>query len=191
MMQTLDTARLNLRPFAPADVDDLAALHGDPAVMRSIDDGRPVPREVVAEETLPSYLRAHTQLPEGLGHRAIVTREGAGRFLGWVSLLPPSSAGLEDAEGLELGYRLRQDAWGHGYATEAAEAVVDLAFERLGAERIVATTMTVNAGSRRVMEKLGMRHTGTFFADWPDYIEGAEHGDVVYELSRDDWSAVR
>lgn len=182
-MRTLDTVRLRLRPFAPADVDDLAALHGDPAVMRYIDDGRPVPREVVAEETLPGYLRAYTRLPDGLGHRAIVTREGGGRFVGWVSLLPPSSLGLEDARGLELGYRLRRDAWGHGYATEAARAVTDLAFGQLGAERVVATTMTVNAGSRRVMEKIGMRHAGTFFADWPDYIEGAEHGDVVYELT--------
>lgn len=111
----------------PADVDDLAALHGDPAVTRYIDDGRPVPRKAVAEETLPGYLHAYTQLPDGLGHRAIVTREGGGRFVGWVSLLPPSSVGLEDAEGLELGYRLRQEVW---------------------------------------------------------------HGDVVYELTRDDWFAV-
>lgn len=183
-LRPLETARLSLRPFTAADLDDLAALHGDPAVMRYIDDARPVLREVVAEETLPGYLRAYRELPEGLGHRAIVERAG-GRFAGWISLLPPSSVGLEDADGLELGYRLRQEVWGRGYATEAARAVVDAAFGHLGAERIVATTMAVNTGSRRVLEKVGLRHVSTFFADWPEYIEGAEQGDVVYELTRE------
>jgi RimJ/RimL family protein N-acetyltransferase len=54
---------------------------------------------------------------------------------------------------------------------------------------VVATTMTVNTGSRRVLEKAGLRHTRTFHVDWPDPIPGAEHGDVVYELTRAQWSA--
>jgi RimJ/RimL family protein N-acetyltransferase len=198
----LTTARLRLRRFTGADLDELAALHGDPAVMRYIDDGRPVPREVVAEQTLPEILREYGELPEGLGHRAIEERLGAGsalggasepggtggRFVGWVSLLPPSSVGLEQGDAVELGYRLHPALWGRGYAGEAARAVVDEAFTfDDGVERIVATTMTVNAGSRRVMEKAGLRYQRTFFVEWPDPIEGSEHGDVVYELTRAQW----
>ena len=186
-METLETARLRLRPFVPADVDGLAALHGDAEVVRYIEP-RPVPREVVAGKTLPGILAAYAELPAGLGYRVVEERAGA-RFAGWVDLAPPASVGLEDEEGLELGYRLRRAVWGRGYATEAARALVGLAFGRLGADRIVATTMAVNSGSRRVMEKLGLRHLRTFFADWPEPLEGAEHGDVVYELTRDRWSS--
>jgi RimJ/RimL family protein N-acetyltransferase len=60
---------------------------------------------------------------------------------------------------------------------------------RHGHDRVAATTMAVNTASRRVMEKAGLRHVRTFFAEWPSYIEGAEHGDVVYERSLDELRA--
>jgi len=188
MVVRIDTPRLLLRPFTEADLDDLVALHGDPSVMRFIDDGRPVPADVVAGKTLPGILRSYSELPSGLGSRAIVEK-ATGEFVGWVSLAPASSVGLDvgSGAGLELGYRLRPTRWGAGYASEAARAVVDLAFGQLGAGRIVATTMTVNVGSRRVMEKAGLRHVRTFFEEWPTYIPGAEQGDVEYALTRDDW----
>lgn len=55
----LETERMTLRRFTEADVDDLAALHGHPAVMRRIDDGRPVPRAVVQDRTVPQILREY------------------------------------------------------------------------------------------------------------------------------------
>jgi len=188
MVIRINTPRLCLRPFTETDLDDLAALHGDPSVMRYIDDGQPVPADVVAAKTLPGILRRYSELPSGLGSRAII-ENSTGEFVGWVSLAPASSVGLNLglSGDLELGYRLRSTKWGKGYASEAARAVIDLAFGELGAERIVATTMTVNVGSRRVMEKAGLRHVRTFFEEWPTYIPGAEHGDVEYALTRDDW----
>ncbi|MGW7575278.1 hypothetical protein [Streptomyces sp. NPDC054765] len=51
--------------------------------------------------------------------------------------------------------------------------------------------MTVNHGSRRVLEKAGLRYVRTFFEEWPDYIEGAEHGDVEYVAAREEWTAAR
>lgn len=185
------TDRLSLRRFAPTDLDDLAALHGDPAVMRFI-DGEPVPREVVAARTLPEILAEYERLPEVLGRFVLAERE-TGAFVGWVSLLPANSVGLEKYPGLELGYRLRTSMWGRGYAAEGARALIRRAFEDFngsgcghGYDRVAATTMTVNSASRRVMEKVGLRYVRTFFADWPEYIEGAEHGDVVYERSLDE-----
>ncbi|HEY6739715.1 MAG TPA: GNAT family N-acetyltransferase [Actinopolymorphaceae bacterium] len=184
----VETARMVLRRFTPADLPDLAALHGDPRVMRYIDDGRPVPATVVERETLPTILREYDELPAGLGCLAAVEKT-TGTFLGWFELHPANSAGLDG--GTELGYRLRPEVWGRGYATEGARALVHKAFTELGIERIVATTMTVNHASRHVLEKAGLVYVRTFFVEWPVYIEGAEHGDVEYAVTRDAWSATR
>ncbi|WP_214316795.1 GNAT family N-acetyltransferase [Nonomuraea sediminis] len=166
MATLLRTARLSLRDFTAADADELVTLHNDPGVMRYLNGGRPTPREVVVNETLPHFIQE--------GHYAA---EVSGRFVGWFHLLPD----------FELGYRLRTDAWGNGYATEGTRALIDRAFRDLGAERVWGQTMTVNLASRRVMEKCGLRYVRTFFEDWPDQIEGSDQGDVEYELLRPDW----
>ncbi|MEV6976068.1 GNAT family N-acetyltransferase [Kitasatospora sp. NPDC093806] len=180
----LDTERMTLRRFTGADVDALAALHGHPDVMRHIDDGRPVPRAVVERQQLPRILREYDELPSGRGCFA-ASEKSSGAFLGWLSLRPATSVGLSG--GTELGYRILPSAWGLGYATEGARALVHHAFTELAVDRIVATTMTVNTASRRVMEKVGLSLIRTFFEEWPDPIEGAEHGDVEYALTRETW----
>jgi RimJ/RimL family protein N-acetyltransferase len=181
----LETERMTLRHFTGADAEHLVALHGDPAVMRHIDDGRPVPRDVIVSRTLPCILREYRDLPAGHGCFA-AHEKASGAFLGWFSLRPASSKGLDG--GTEIGYRLLPSAWGRGYATEGARALVSKAFADLGADRVVATTMTVNAASRRVMEKAGLFLVRTFFEEWPQYIEGAEHGDVEYAITRQTWA---
>ena len=175
---------MKLRRFTEADVDDLAALHGHPDVMRRIDDGRPVPR-VVVEQQLPRILTEYDELPSGQGC-FVAEEKSSGTFLGWLSLRPATSVGLSG--GTELGYRMLPSVWGRGYATEGAQALVRHAFTELGVDRIVATTMTVNAASRRVMEKAGLSLTRTFFEEWPEPIEGAEHGDVEYTITRETWT---
>ena len=189
----LETERMRLRRFTADDLDWLAELHGDQAVMRYIDDGKPEPREDVAACTLPRILRDYEVLPACLGWFAAVSA-GSGSPLGWFGLMPPSSVGLDGRPGgldagVELGYRLLRAAWGNGYATEGARAMVGKAFTEHGAERVVATTMTVNEASRRVLEKAGLSLVRIFFAQWPEYIDGAEYGDVVYAVSRHDWLA--
>jgi RimJ/RimL family protein N-acetyltransferase len=180
----LETGRLVLRRFTEADAGDLADLHGDPEVMRYIDDGRPVPRAVVVSRTLPALLRDYHELPAGLGCFAAEAK-ATGEFLGWLSLRPATSRGLRG--GTELGFRFRRAVQRRGLATEGARALVREGFTRLGAERVVATTMTVNLASRRVMEKTGLSLVRTFFEEWPEPIEGAEHGDVEYALTREEW----
>jgi RimJ/RimL family protein N-acetyltransferase len=167
---------VELRPFTAADLDDLAALHGDPEVMRFIDD--PVPRVVVERETLPAIVGEYAQLPAGLGVFA-ATVDGA--FVGQGSLRPVTSRGLAP-DGLELGYRIVAAQWGRGYATEIARMLVRRAFDELGAPRVVATTMAVNTASRRVLERAGLRHVRTFHLDWVDPLPGAEAGEVEYAL---------
>ncbi|WP_371797416.1 GNAT family N-acetyltransferase [Streptomyces sp. NBC_01718] len=176
---------MTLRRFTQADVDNLAVLHGHPSVMRRIDNGRPVPRAVVEQQQLPHILREYGELSVGLGCFA-ATERSIGNFLGWLSLRPATSVGLDG--GTELGYRMLPSVWGLGYATEGAQALVHHAFTELGVDRIVATTMTVNTASRRVMEKAGLSLIRTFFEQWPEPVEGAEHGDVEYVVTRETWA---
>ena len=178
----LETERLLLRRFTGADAGDLHALDGDPEVMRFLDDGRPKSREVVETETLPTFLRSYERFA-GLGVWAAVERSTGG-FLGWFALHSPEGVGPEE---VELGYRLRRSAWGKGYATEGSRALIRKAFSELGARRVFAETMAVNTASRRVMEKAGLTLVRTFHEEWPHPIEGAEHGEVEYALTKAGW----
>ena len=178
----LETERLVLRRFTDADVDLLVDLDGDPEVMRYITGGRPTPREEIRDEVLPAWLRWYERFP-GYGFWA-AAEKATGEFLGWFHLRPPEGASPDEPE---LGYRLRRSAWGKGYATEGSRALVRMAFTELGARRVYAETMVVNRGSRRVMEKAGLRLVRTFHQPWPDRIEGDEHGDVEYALTRAEW----
>jgi RimJ/RimL family protein N-acetyltransferase len=177
----LETDRLILRRLTDADVENLFELDSDPAVMRFINGGKPTPREVVETETLPGLLGEYRRA-EGYGVWAAIEKS-TGEFIGWLSLRAHDG----DLAKVELGYRLRRSAWGRGYATEGSQALVDRGFSELGAERISATTMTVNAASRRVMEKVGLKYVRTFHESWPETIEGTEEGDVEYALTRSEW----
>ncbi len=88
---------------------------------------------------------------------------------------------------------MRREAWGQGYGTEGSRRLVDLAFTTptIAVERVFATTMAVNAASRRVMEKAGLRFVRLFAAEWPVRIEGDEHGDVEYAVTRAEWEDAR
>lgn len=173
-----------LRRFTEADAGLLAALYGDPRVMRFITVQPPSPAQVEAE-ILPAYVREYRELAEGLGSFAAIEK-ATGQMAGRFSLKAASSYGL--AGGTELGYRLYPAFWGRGFATEGARALIESAFRRLPLDRIVATVMADNTGSWRVLEKCGMRRVRTFYYPDADLMPGAEHGDFVYELTRGDWS---
>ena len=121
----------------------------------------------------------------GLGSFAAIEKE-TGQMAGRFSLKPANSHGLTG--GTELGYRLYPAFWGRGLATEGSRALIASAFERLHLDRVVATTMADNIGSWRVLEKCGLRRVRTFHYPDADLMPGAEHGDVVYELTRSDWT---
>jgi RimJ/RimL family protein N-acetyltransferase len=178
----LETERLVLRRFTEADVDDLADLNADPRVMRFLADGRPIPRTEVRDDLLPRILADYDRVA-GRG-TWLAAEKTTGDFLGWLELRAPDSGAVAEAE---LGYRLRASAWGKGYASEGSRALIDKAFTETGLRRVWAETMAVNTASRRVMERVGLRYVRTFWVDWPHPIEGSEHGEVEYELVRDDW----
>jgi RimJ/RimL family protein N-acetyltransferase len=173
-----------LRRFTDADAGSLAALYGDPRVMRFITP-QPISRADVASRILPEYLLEYRELPDGLGSFAAIEKV-TGQLTGRFSLRPAISYGLTG--GTELGYRLYPAFWRRGLATEGARALIRSAFERLQVDRVVATTMADNTGSWRVLEKCGLRRVRTFYYGNADLMPGAEHGDYVYELTRSDWS---
>ncbi|MFE9369926.1 GNAT family N-acetyltransferase [Streptomyces sp. NPDC006711] len=182
----LRTERLALRPFTTADADHLFALDNDPEVMRFINGGRPTTLEAIRTRTLPRLLHDHPCW-ENRGFWAAEER-ATGAFLGWFEFRPLDD---NDPATVELGYRLNRASWGRGYATEGSRALIDKGFTELGVESVTANTMTVNAGSRRVMEKSGLLFLRSFTGDWPEAIPGSEHGEVEYLLTRADWQRRR
>ena len=153
-------------------------MNSDPEVMRYLTGGKSTPREVIRDEIIPFHLGVYQRL-DRLGTWAA---ESAGEFLGWFHLRPDAGT---DITNVELGYRLRRPAWNKGYATEGSRALIGMGFTDLGVQRVFAQTMTVNTASRRVMEKCGLTLVRTFPYEGTDPIEGAEHGEVEYALTRE------
>jgi RimJ/RimL family protein N-acetyltransferase len=192
MESGLETERLTLRAFTEADVDDLVALESDPAVMRYITGGSPTPRAVIEREILPRFIRAGAR-HDGYGVWAVIEK-ATGEFLGWFSFQPYEGGAPVD---IALGYRLRRSAWGKGYATEGARALIHRGFAACGAQRVFATTYQDNLASRRVMEKAGLRLARVFrmtpealAAHSVSYVPPAElwdGDDVEYAVTRSEW----
>ncbi|MFB7713962.1 GNAT family N-acetyltransferase [Streptomyces sp. NPDC056105] len=182
MTNFLETDRLILRAFTALDADRLLALDNDPEVMRFINGGCPTSCEAIETRTLPRLL--HDYPCWGTRGYWAAQEKITGTFLGWFEFRP-----LEEHSPavVELGYRLNQAAWGRGYATEGSRALIRKGFTDLEVERVTANTMAVNTRSCRVMEKSGLSFVRNFTGDWPQAIEGSEHGEVEYELNRTEW----
>ena len=178
----LETPRLALRQFTEDDVDNLFDLNSDPEVMRYLTGGRPTPRAEIRDQIIPFHLAVYDRL-DRLGTWA--AESGAtGEFLGWFHFRPGPGP---DITNIDLGYRLRSSAWNQGYATEGSRALINMGFADLGVKRVFGHTMTVNTASRRVMEKCGLTLVRTTSYEGADVIEGAEHGEVEYALTKSEW----
>lgn len=181
----LDTDRLTLRHFTPDDVDLLIELDSDPAVMRFLTGGEPTPPEHYRERGLNNILRGY-QLWDGRFGLFAAHAKDSGAFIGWFILSPEDEDSPLDE--VELGYRLRRAEWGKGYATEGSRALLAKAFTDLGVNVVWAATMSLNEGSRHVLEKAGLTVTATLETP-PDMlkVEGAELGGFRYEITKEQW----
>ena len=173
----LHTARLRLRPFDDADADVLFAMHSSAHVLRFWDAPPWSDRSRAAR-----FITACRQMAEeGTGTRLAVDRISDGAFLGWCSLTRWSP----DHRSAAMGYCFEDAAWGHGYATEAARALLQWAFDTLELNRVQAETDTRNAASARVLEKLGFVREGMLREDC--VVNGEVSDSWVYGLIRRDW----
>ncbi|MGL4404775.1 MAG: GNAT family N-acetyltransferase [Notoacmeibacter sp.] len=171
-MTIFHTARLTLTPSVPADAAELMSLESDPDVMRYLNGGQAID---------------HSKPPRDMGFSMprgteeffwTARRHETNSFVGWFYFGP------DQARVAELGYRLRRSEWGQGLAAEGGKALIDWGFSSGLYDRITANTMTVNLGSRRVMEKIGMHYVRTFQPEWDEAYEGTELGEVEYAIER-------
>ena len=119
-------------------------------------------------------------------------REDDGEFIG-LMMLPPAHGPdqPDDPTVSDLGYRLVRRHWRKGLASEASRALLRHAFDTVGQSRVIAQTMAVNTGSRRVMEADRHAVRAYVLPAWDDPLPGAESGEVEYEMTRPMWTASR
>ncbi len=167
--EEVETARLRLRQFTPADLPDLARIVADAEVMKYL--GRvPGPLTEAEAEVFLHSMIAHWER-HGFGRWAVIQRETS-RLIG--------CAGLRSHEGVaELVYLLDKPYWGAGLATEIAAACLSYGFEAHGFERIIAFARPDNAASRYVLEKSGLRYEGE--------VEAYGVQVVQYEITRQEF----
>jgi RimJ/RimL family protein N-acetyltransferase len=181
----LRTDRLLLRPWREADREPFAALNADARVMEYM----PSVLTRSQSDALIAELSAEID-GRGFGLWAVEV-PGVAAFAGFVGLhVPTFEASFTPC--VEIGWRLAHAAWGHGYASEAARAVVRDGFERLGLTEILSWTVPANLRSRRVMEKIGLRRSPEDDFDHPRVPEGHPlRRHVVYRVQRDEFFRAR
>ncbi|MFC4224854.1 GNAT family N-acetyltransferase [Lysinibacter cavernae] len=157
------TNRLLLRNWQPSDSAPFIAMGQDSQVMQFF------PSVLSQAESQAFIDRQQSHITErGWGFWAI---EHDGAFIGFTGLATVGFA-AHFTPAVEIGWRLTPEAWGHGFATEAASAAIDIAFHSLGLDQVVSFTASQNTPSRAVMERLGMTNEPADNFDHPRLPEG-------------------
>jgi len=174
----LRTERLLLREFVEGDWLPVLAYQSDPRYLRFYPwAGR---TEEDARAFVGMFIDWQREERRVKFQLAIVLAEG-GRLIGNCGV---RKGCIEDRQA-ELGYELDPAYWGHGYATEAARAMLAFGFDDLRLHRIWGACVAGNAASAGVMEKLGMRLEGRLRES--DWIEGRWYDSLVYGILEQEW----
>ena len=177
-----ETARLILRDWREDDWAPFWEATNTPAVMRWLGGVCDADKREGAQQRLLSYKRDH-------GHTFwAIERKSDGAILGFCGLKRSNQQGGPIGM-MEVGWRLREDAWGQGYAREAATAALDLAFRRFGADEVIALTVARNEASWGLMKRLGMRRRFDLDFDNTDF-DPDDPTIIVYSISPDQWAQV-
>jgi len=182
-----ETERLRLRTWDFKDRAEFNRLLNTPAVKRWLGGVADERFSNAAFDRIDTYLR-------DFGFTFwIVERKRDDAMLGFCGLKRANAPGAEAIAGeIEIGWRLREDAWGQGYAKEAAIASLGLAFDRFGAERVVAVTAAGNAPSQGLMTRLGMTRREQYdFIDARFPPDSPVNPQVVFVLEAADWPDLR
>lgn len=176
-----DTPRLALLAWQDRHREPFAAMNADPEVMQFF------PALLSAEQSNAGVgVWRHQFADTGWSNWAVELRETA-EFIGFIGLSVPRRQ-LPFSPCVEIGWRLKRAAWGHGYATEGAQACLRIGFERLALEEIVSFTTLANARSIAVMKRIGMRDAHVNF-DHPAVPEGSPlRAHCLYKITRGEWS---
>ena len=176
----IETERLFLRDWRKGDLEPFLRHTNTQAVMRYLGGVR-------TGEEIAKVIERLTRWQEERGFTFwAVERKSDGELLGFCGLKRADDEGNRIKGWVEIGWRLRQSAWSFGYAKEAATASLDFAFQRGGAERVVALTVIGNRPSWRLMERLGMTRRPDLDYEGPIW---AETPVIVYAIVREEWQA--
>jgi RimJ/RimL family protein N-acetyltransferase len=180
--QILQTERITLVPLAEEHFTWELELDSDPEVMRYL-SGRASTRAEV--EAGHARRMAAAQRVDGLGFWVGLVDDG---FVGWWILQPAHGPDQPDDPAVaDLGFRLLPRHWRKGFASEGARALIRYGFEDIGLDRIIAQTMTVNAGARAVIERIGLNYVRTFPTSSTAQVEGIDAGEVEYAITYEQW----
>ncbi|WP_301750983.1 GNAT family N-acetyltransferase [uncultured Erythrobacter sp.] len=176
-----ETARLILRDWRAEDWPVFWEATNTPAVMRWLGGVQDASARAAGEARIEGYRRDH-------GHTFwVVERKEDGALLGFCGLKRSNQPGGPQGI-MEVGWRLREDAWGQGYAKEAATASLALAFDDFGAGEVIALTVQGNTGSWGLMLRLGMERRADLDFDSTDF--GVEDPRIIaYGITLDQWRA--
>lgn len=177
MGSELLTERLLLRQWRESDLEPFAALNADPEVRRYF----PARMTRAQSDELAEQQR-RLIAERGWGLWAVEAVGGA-PFIGFVGLAEPRFK-AHFTPAVEVGWRLAQEHWGKGYATEAARAALAFAFDELRLDEFVSFTSAINERSRRVMERLGMTRDPADDFDHPNIPDGPLRPHVLYRIRR-------
>lgn len=183
----LETPRLVLRDWARDDWPAFFRHTNTPAVMRWLGGEMDAERMAAQRRRIEATSEHHGHCFWVLERRP----DGdhlAGELLGFCGLKRADTPGSPVKGELEIGWRLREDAWGRRYAREAAEAALRFAFEQLAAEQVVALTVAGNAASQTLMRRLGMRRRTELDHEELHQPAGLRQT-IVHTIARAQWSA--
>lgn len=173
---TLSTDRLLMRRWLDSDREPFAALNGDQETMRFF----PQTMDRAASDALVDTIESRFE-EQGYGLWALEVT-GTCEFIGFTGLNPMPD-GTPGAGGLEVGWRLAKHAWHHGYATEAAQAALSVAFDGVGLAEIWSMTSVLNVPSIAVMRRIGLSEAARF--EHPRVPDGhVLRPHVAYRLTR-------
>lgn len=178
----LATPRLVLRDFHPSDARAVQLYATDPAVVRYMLWG---PNTDAETKTFLARAGQRARQDPRLHWELAVVSVEDGDLLGGVAVRVDDALHASGS----MGYVIRRDRWGRGYATEAAAAAIDLGFETLRLHRIEARCVPENTASERVLIKLGMTLEGRLRQNYR--IRGSWHDSLVYAIVRPEWEARR
>jgi RimJ/RimL family protein N-acetyltransferase len=155
-LETFCTDRLIAERLRADHFDELRRMHRDPRVMATLAPASAPNGGVLSDEETRRFLRRHLNHWDRRGFGLWVFRERVdGQFVGRAGLHSTNAGGKEE---VELAYALMAEYWGWGFATEMAEGIMAVAFERLHMTEVVCFTLTTNRASQRVMEKVGFEY---------------------------------
>jgi RimJ/RimL family protein N-acetyltransferase len=181
MRGELITARLRMRRWRGDDEESFAALNADPRVMEFF----PSTLSRIQSDELISQIEAHFE-QHGYGLWALEHSTG-GEFVGFTGLSRVTFA-AHFTPAVEVGWRLAHEAWGHGYATEAARGALAFGFREAGLEEIISMTSAQNLRSRAVMRRVGMSHSPVEDFAHPQLpVTSGLSRHVLYRISATDW----